>query len=245
MLELKETCELCAKLLTNDATEAYICSYECTYCATCANETLSLVCPNCGGDLQNRPSRNKKGILLPDLKTTISTQRLTLVPFDQQAYDSIFTHAGKEEIMEIFGHQNDEEYELECNRYKGGFSTYNLTIQFFQLRLKSNDQVIGWAGYHSWAKQHQRAELFYSLKSDEFKRKGYMTEALEPILAFGKNEMQLRRIEAFVATDNVASNRLMAIFGFQKEATIKHRYQFGDDVDTDHMYSLFPNPAFQ
>jgi ribosomal-protein-alanine N-acetyltransferase len=72
-----------------------------------------------------------------------------------------------------------------------------------------------------------------------------MTEALEPILAFGKNEMQLRRIEAFVATDNVASNRLMAIFGFQKEATIKHRYQFGDDVDTDHMYSLFPNPAYQ
>jgi ribosomal-protein-alanine N-acetyltransferase len=83
------------------------------------------------------------------------------------------------------------------------------------------------------------------LKADEHKRKGYMSEALFPILEFGKNEMQLRRIEAFVATDNIPSNRLMEKFGFQREATIKHRYQFGDEVDTDHMYSLFPNLDFQ
>ena len=92
---------------------------------------------------------------------------------------------------------------------------------------------------------HFRAELFYNLKKDEFKRKGYLSEALVPILAYGKNELQLRRIEAFVAIDNVASNRLMEKFGFRKEATIKHRYQFGDEVDTDHMYSLFPDPNYQ
>jgi len=147
--------------------------------------------------------------------------------------------------MAIFGHQNEEEYELECSRYKGGFSTYNLTIQFFQLKDKATNAVIGWAGYHSWAKQHRRAEIFYSLKADEWKRNGYMTEALEVILAYGKNEMNLKRIEAFVATDNVPSNRLMEKFGFQKEATIKHRYEFGDEVDTDHIYSLFPDPNYQ
>jgi [ribosomal protein S5]-alanine N-acetyltransferase len=175
----------------------------------------------------------------------LATPRLNLISFNQQTYDDIFAQASKLKIMQIFGHQNEEEYELECSRYKGGFSTYNLTIQFFQLVEKSSGKVIGWAGYHSWAKQHYRAELFYSLKADEFKRKGYMKEALIPILAYGKNEMQLRRIEAFVATDNIASNRLMEIFGFQKEASIKHRYQFGDEVDTDYMYSLLPNPEFQ
>ena len=245
MLHLKETCELCAKILTKDSSEAFICSYECTYCAACANERLKRVCPNCDGDLQKRPSRKKNKLIFPDQNTQISTDRLRLIPFDQNTYDDIFAHASKQEIMQIFGHQNNEEYELECSRYKGGFSTYNLTIQFFQLVEKSSNLVIGWAGYHSWAKQHHRAELFYSLKADEFKRKGYMKEALIPILDFGKNEMQLRRIEAFVATDNVASNRLMEIFGFQKEATIKHRYQFGDEVDADHMYRLFPNPDYQ
>jgi [ribosomal protein S5]-alanine N-acetyltransferase len=183
--------------------------------------------------------------LVKTFQPLLATPRLNLISFDQNTYDDIFAQASKQEIMQIFGHQNDEEYELECSRYKGGFSTYNLTIQFFQLVEKSSNLVIGWAGYHSWAKQHHRAELFYSLKADEFKRKGYMKEALIPILDYGKNEMQLRRIEAFVATDNAASNRLMEIFGFQKEATIKHRYQFGDEVDTDHLYRLFPNPDYQ
>ena len=245
MLHLKETCELCAKILTKDSSEAFICSYECTYCAVCANEHLKRVCPNCDGDLQKRPSRKKNELIFPDQNTQISTDRLRLIPFDQKAYDDIFVQASKQEIMQIFGHQNIEEFELECSRYKGGFSTYNLTIQFFQLVEKSSNLVIGWAGYHSWAKQHHRAELFYSLKADEFKRKGYMKEALIPILDYGKNQMQLRRIEAFVATDNIASNRLMEIYGFQKETTVKHRYQFGDEVDTDFMYSLFPNPEFQ
>ena len=175
----------------------------------------------------------------------LATSRLHLISFDQHTYDAIFSTAEKQEIMQIFGHQNDDEYELEWSRYKGGFSTYNLTIQFFQIVEKSTAMVIGWAGYHSWAQQHYRAELFYSLKADQFKRQGYMSEALEPIIAFGKNEMQLRRIEAFVATDNIPSNRLMEKFGFQKEATIKHRYQFGDEVDADYLYSLFPNPNFQ
>jgi ribosomal-protein-alanine N-acetyltransferase len=175
----------------------------------------------------------------------LETPRLNLILFDQEAYDTIFSTYKKEEIMRIFGHQNDEEYELEYSRYKGGFSTYNLTIQFFQLVSKETHEVLGWAGYHSWAKQHHRAELFYSLKQDEFKRKGYMSEALEPILAYGKNEMDLYRIEAFVAIDNIPSNRLMAKFGFQKEALLKHRYQFGDEVDSDNMYSWFPNPTFQ
>lgn len=175
----------------------------------------------------------------------LATSRLHLISFDQQAYDSIFSTLEKPEIMQIFGHQNDDEYELECSRYKGGFSTYNLTIHFFQLVEKSTGTVIGWAGYHSWAQQHYRAELFYSLKADEHKRKGYMSEALVPILEYGKNEMQLRRIEAFVATDNIPSKRLMVKFGFQKEVTIKHRYQFGDEVETDNMYSLFPDLNFQ
>jgi hypothetical protein len=37
----------------------------------------------------------------------------------------------------------------------------------------------------------------------------------------------------------------MAKFGFQKEALLKHRYQFGDELDTDNMYSLFPNLNYQ
>ncbi len=56
MLELRPSCECCDVDLPPPA-EAYICSFECTFCATCARERLDGTCPNCGGGLLLRPVR--------------------------------------------------------------------------------------------------------------------------------------------------------------------------------------------
>lgn len=34
-----------------------MCSFECTYCAACAEGVLAGICPNCGGELVRRPIR--------------------------------------------------------------------------------------------------------------------------------------------------------------------------------------------
>jgi len=57
MLELRPTCENCNKALPPDSLEARICSYECTFCASCVDEVLGNVCPNCGGGFAPRPIR--------------------------------------------------------------------------------------------------------------------------------------------------------------------------------------------
>lgn len=57
MLELRPNCECCDTDLPPESTEARICSFECTFCATCAETKLSGVCPNCGGELVPRPRR--------------------------------------------------------------------------------------------------------------------------------------------------------------------------------------------
>jgi hypothetical protein len=57
MLELRPNCELCDRDLPPDASDARICSYECTFCAACVNDVLHDVCPNCGGGFQPRPIR--------------------------------------------------------------------------------------------------------------------------------------------------------------------------------------------
>lgn len=57
MLELRPNCELCDKDLPPHATEARICSYECTFCANCVETMLFDVCPNCGGGFTRRPIR--------------------------------------------------------------------------------------------------------------------------------------------------------------------------------------------
>lgn len=56
-LELRPNCEYCDKDLAPDATEARICSYECTFCADCVATKLHDVCPNCGGGFVKRPIR--------------------------------------------------------------------------------------------------------------------------------------------------------------------------------------------
>ena len=57
MLELRPNCELCDRDLPPNAPDARICSYECTFCASCVDDVLHDVCPNCGGGFQPRPIR--------------------------------------------------------------------------------------------------------------------------------------------------------------------------------------------
>jgi uncharacterized protein len=56
MLEMRPDCERCGADLLPDAPGAFICSFECTFCAECA-DALDEHCPNCGGELLDRPAR--------------------------------------------------------------------------------------------------------------------------------------------------------------------------------------------
>ena len=57
MLDMRPNCECCDHDLPPDAADAYICSFECTFCETCTRDVLGGLCPNCGGDLVRRPTR--------------------------------------------------------------------------------------------------------------------------------------------------------------------------------------------
>ena len=57
-LEMKTACERCGVSLVPDG-EAWICSYECSFCPGCT-EDMSRRCPNCGGELVRRPRRDQK-----------------------------------------------------------------------------------------------------------------------------------------------------------------------------------------
>lgn len=57
MMLLKPNCECCGKDLPPDAPDARICTFECTFCADCAETRFNNVCPNCGGEQVRRPVR--------------------------------------------------------------------------------------------------------------------------------------------------------------------------------------------
>jgi len=57
-LEMRDHCEKCQAGLPHDS-DAYICSYECTFCSACSG-AMAATCPNCGGELVRRPRRRAK-----------------------------------------------------------------------------------------------------------------------------------------------------------------------------------------
>ncbi len=56
MLAMRPDCERCGVDLPPQDGGAFICSFECTFCARCAHK-LDDRCPNCGGELVDRPTR--------------------------------------------------------------------------------------------------------------------------------------------------------------------------------------------
>ncbi len=59
-LEMRDRCERCHAVLPHES-DAYICSYECTFCVTRAT-AMEAICPNCGGELLRRPRRHAKSM---------------------------------------------------------------------------------------------------------------------------------------------------------------------------------------
>jgi len=69
MLQLRPGCECCDRDLPADSADARICSFECTFCAGCAEQRLLGRCPNCGGELLPRPRRVGAALARPPAST--------------------------------------------------------------------------------------------------------------------------------------------------------------------------------
>lgn len=57
MLEMRPDCESCGADLPADKKGAFICSFECSFCKNCKDNIHNGICPNCSGELVERPMR--------------------------------------------------------------------------------------------------------------------------------------------------------------------------------------------
>lgn len=172
--------------------------------------------------------------MVPD---TLSTERFTLVTITPAVIHNLFNTMKETDILQFF---NCDQTSLERFRlmHEQGMECYRHSLRFFLVREKGSNVTIGECGFHTWNTHHRRAELFYLLRSDEYKRKGIMTEAVTAVLQHGFTDMNLHRVCAFVDADNVASVSLLSKFGFTFEGTQREDYNVdGTNTDSD-CYSL-------
>lgn len=125
--------------------------------------------------------------------------------------------------------------------HEKGMETYNVSLRYFLIVERATYNPIGEVGFHTWNSVHSRAELFYSLRDDMHKRKGFLSEVLPLVLEYGFNTMKLHRIEALIARTNEPSYRLLKKNNFSFEGTMREDYFWeGERGDSD-CYSLLKN----
>ncbi len=83
---------------------------------------------------------------------------------------------------------------------------------------KNNDHLIGTIDLHHRSSLHTM-EIGFLLHPDYW-RQGYMSEAMEIVLTYGFETLQLHRITALCAVENEASVALLKHFSFQQEGLL-------------------------
>lgn len=140
--------------------------------------------------------------------------------------------------MKFFGYQTYAELEGEKNRFELGMTMSGKSFNYFHLIEKESGEVMGWCGYHTWFVKHLRAEIGYVLNHDKYKGKGYMKEAMLPVLKYGFDSMSLHRIEALISPTNVPSLKLIKRFGFSQEGYLREHYMNDNKLDDSIIFSL-------
>ena len=168
---------------------------------------------------------------------TIETNRLILIAISSDEIRNIFENLKKSEIKKILGHRSEEDYRKEEFKHKNGYSSFNRRFILFLLNYKESEIIIGRCGLHNWNKEHRRAEIGYNMLEEHFKGKGLMTEAIDAIIDYGFNKMNLNRIEALVGIGNIPSLRLMEKYNFKKEGILRQHFYTSDRFEDSIVFS--------
>ena len=78
---------------------------------------------------------------------------------------------------------------------------------------KLDNMKMGTCGFHNWDRKKNKVEIGFELMQ-QYTGKGYMTEAVEAMIEFARNDMDVHKITGIVYIDNSKCKRLLEKFGF-------------------------------
>lgn len=103
--------------------------------------------------------------------------------------------------------------------------------------LRDRSEIIGTCGFNRIDYLNNRAEIGGELSVDYW-GKNIAAEAVQAIINFGFEQMNLHAIEAFVSPENRGAIYLLESLGFEKEAHFKERVYFNGVYSDMAVYTL-------
>ena len=107
----------------------------------------------------------------------------------------------------------------------------------FVLVEKSSNTVVGSCVLFDIETDNARAELGYAI-GKPYWRSGLMREALTAFISFAFCDLALRRLDARVDPENVASHQLLLGLGFTHEGRLRQRAVIKGEIKDSNVYGL-------
>lgn len=170
---------------------------------------------------------------------TLFTERLILKKIEKSDAQDMYIMRSDKEIMNYIPRPiattiADAEHLIETMH--AGIE--NKTSINWGICKKADNKLVGVVGFVRMNIENYRAEVGYLLHKD-LQGHGFMHEALQPIIKYGFEQMQLHTIEAVIDPQNVASEKLLRKNNFVKEAHFRENVFYkGEFLDSVH-YTLF------
>lgn len=144
----------------------------------------------------------------------IETKRLLLKCVDQGDREFIFEEFQNDFINKYL---YDEEPMTDIEQADALIKFYNMKEPRNQNRwvlINKPEKKMGTCGFHLWDREKNKVEIGFELMK-QYNRKGYMTEAVDAIIEFARNKMNVNKIIAVVYFDNSNCKKLLEKFGFK------------------------------
>jgi len=145
----------------------------------------------------------------PTTFPVLSTERLTLRQLSFNDRRAIFKLHCNKEINQLITREapkNLNDSDAFIKRCSDKFEKEDCLL--WALQLIETNQIIGTIAFQNMDLKNNYAEINYELNPD-FQKEGFMSEAMKPVLDFGKNTINLKAIEAFTHKDNNPSITLL------------------------------------
>jgi RimJ/RimL family protein N-acetyltransferase len=168
-----------------------------------------------------------------DTLPQLSAKRLILGPLTTADAADIYSVFGDPDVMKFWSSPPMESPD-DARKYIDEIRQLFAARSLFQwgIRLRDSGQVIGTCTIHRLDAENRRAELGIILGRSAW-GKGLATEALETLIGFAFDQLDLHRLEADIDPRNEGSLRLFERQAFQREGLLRERWHlFGEVQDT-------------
>lgn len=168
----------------------------------------------------------------------IETERLLLKRITNEDVKEVFELRSNPETMKYIPRplvKNDEEALAHIALLDQNID--NNTGINWGITIKDDPKLLGIIGFYRMQPENYRSEIGYMLLP-EFHGKGIVPEAVKRLIEYGFKDLKLHSIEAVIAPENIASEKVLQKCGFVKEAHFKESEFYNGKFLDKVIYSL-------